>query len=1195
MKYKKSMLKAVLLMLPIMVALTVWGIKISASEHNEVLTSMTVVDDQDNPLTKEIGMWDRFRIMGTFKLPDSGVKKGDTTRIEYPDKIRYSSPNTTFEMRSPDGNVIANVSVDPTTRIMTLTYTDYAENQDGVSGRFHFDAQINFNVLRDKQRLAFDFGSGDRIVKSNEVTFSGIVRPVGTPIVKSGWLTSNDSQSISYYIAINRNKANLSNLVFMDQLQNVAGQVDLSTLSIWKGDWQVNAQGVDFELVGQRDVTNQYKSLVEVSGDGQSFKIPFGTVGSNEGFILRYQVRLNYKPIAREVFDNRATITADNGVRSTVSERVTYDQAGGQSEGYQFTIQVRKENEEGLPLANARFQVIRKSNQRVVGTITTDATGTGRLTGLLQTDYQLKEIQAPQGYELSTELTEVSEDEFVTDKTAVKTIVNHLEKTEFVLTKKWEGDQPANRPEVSFQLKRDGQAYGVAKTINAGAEDVSTLIWKDLPKYQEDNKTLSTYSVEEVSVPSGYTVQLSDETGTSATITNSYRIKSAKIDISADKVLQGRDDKPLAEDEFSFTLTSESGNHIYQSSNKADGSVEFKDVIIEKAGTHRFTLAEVRGTDSQITYDDKLYPVIVEAIDNGDGTLTTKVISEPVTLTNTYVSSSISIPVTKNWEDGQDQDGKRRPVTVHLYADGADTGQKLTLTAENNWRGSFVDVPAERAGREIVYTVSEEPIDGYIQTSIDGDAQAGFTITNSRTPETITINAKKNWDDGNNQDGRRPSKIILRLLADGVVVAENEVSPSADGQWVTSFENRPKYQQGREITYTIDEVAVAEYTTTINDFTVTNSRQPAKVDYEVTKVWSDNGNQDGKRPDSIRVQLYKSVGGSVPTVVEGNVLTLSSVDQRNSNVWVSSFKDLPKYDNGQEITYSVKEDTTTLPAGYQSTVSGQTITNSYQPETVRISGIHTWEDFDNKDKVRPDTVTVDLLGENDQVIESKQVSSDLDGNWTFDFDNLPKYSQGQEIPYQINVREVAQYTTKITEDNQNKGQYHIEHKYDSPLISIDGQVRWIDDNNKAGKRPDTVTITLLANGKAIGTTTTSAMDGWLYKFSDLERYQDGSEITYSISATAATDYKISISGFVITELYQPTDIQVPILGTTSDTPSLTVPHSSSDRVNSASRVKKNQTILPKTGEVNSVILWLFAMMMFLLSILVVRHNVGERY
>ena len=86
----------------------------------------------------------------------------------------------------------------------------------------------------------------------------------------------------------------------------------------------------------------------------------------------------------------------------------------------------------------------------------------------------------------------------------------------------------------------------------------------------------------------------------------------------------------------------------------------------------------------------------------------------------------------------------------------------------------------------------------------------------------------------------------------------------------------------------VTEEAVAEYESTITDFTITNKYAPKEIDYKVTKVWNDANNQDGKRPESVTVQLYKKVGDADPVAVEGKKLTLTAKDKTDANTWVAS-------------------------------------------------------------------------------------------------------------------------------------------------------------------------------------------------------------------------------------------------------------------------------------------------------------------
>ena len=359
---------------------------------------------------------------------------------------------------------------------------------------------------------------------------------------------------------------------------------------------------------------------------------------------------------------------------------------------------------------------------------------------------------------------------------------------------------------------------------------------------------------------------------------NTYTPAGAtSVTLGAKKVLEGKD---LEAGKYSFELKKEDGSVVETVKNAADGTVTFSPISYDESqvGTHKYTISEVAGSEAGITYDKTVQEVevTVEKVSVTELKATASKEAKDLVFTNKYTPAKTQVSVKKAWDDKDNQDGKRpSSVTVKLLADGQDTDKTLELNAANGWTGSFTDLDADKGGTPIQYTVVEVTVPGYT-SKVTGDAASGFTITNSYSPETVNVKATKNWDDANNQDGKRPTKITINLLADGQKVASKEVQEAADGTWTVEFTKLAKYKAGKEIKYTVTEEAVAEYESTITDFTITNKYEPKEIDYKVTKVWNDANNQDGKRPESVTVQLYKKVGDADPVAVEGKKLTLTA-------------------------------------------------------------------------------------------------------------------------------------------------------------------------------------------------------------------------------------------------------------------------------------------------------------------------------
>ena len=636
--------------------------------------------------------------------------------------------------------------------------------------------------------------------------------------------------------------------------------------------------------------------------------------------------------------------------------------------------------------------------------------------------------------------------------------------------------------------------------------------------YSESDIKKGNFTVTEVQAPEGYELNPTPfemtvgQDGAIKTVTN--KRSKAKVKIKANKKLTGRE---LKAEEFEFTLTDQDGKVKETVKNDKDGNIAFSELEFDKAGTYTFKIAEKAGSDTSIKYDTKTVTATVTVADKGKGALEATVsYDDEKAFENTYTPAKTEVSVKKVWKDENNQDGKRpSSVTVKLLADGQDTGKTLELTEANGWAGSFKDLDADKGGTPIQYTVVEVTVPGYT-SEVTGDAASGFTITNSYLPETVVVKATKNWDDANNQDGKRPTKITINLLADGQQVDSKEVQAAADGTWTVEFTKLAKYKAGKEIKYTVTEEAVAEYEATITDFTITNKYAPKEIDYKVTKVWNDANNQDGKRPESVTVQLYKKVGDADPVAVEGKKLTLTAKDKTDANTWVASFTNLPQYEAGKEITYSIDE--VDVPAGYKASVTGQVVTNTHDVETVVLSGTKVWKDNNNQDGKRTTSVKVQIIN-GDKVVQEIEVSEKT--GWKFESKKLPKYENGKEIKYTVKETAMTEYKATITTDKD--GKYTITNEHTPEKTAVKGHKIWKDEDNKDGIRPASITVKLLADGKETGqTATVSETSGWTYEFTGLDRYQEGKEIAYTVEEVNVPDgYTASVEGYNITNTHTP--------------------------------------------------------------------------
>ena len=476
------------------------------------------------------------------------------------------------------------------------------------------------------------------------------------------------------------------------------------------------------------------------------------------------------------------------------------------------------------------------------------------------------------------------------------------------------------------------------------------------------------------------------------------------------------------------------------------------------------------------------------------------------------VNPDVTINVNKNWQDNDNQDGKRpEKITVELYRNNENEPvETVTIDASSDWKYVFSKLPKyDENKNEITYRVVEETVPEYDTEYEISDN--GVEIYNHHTPEKVSVEGSKTWNDEENQDGKRPESITVRLFADGTEVTSKTVT--ANDNWSWSFTGLDKYNSGTEIVYTISEDTVADYTTVVDGYNITNTHTPEKISISGSKTWDDADNQDGKRPSSITVRL----------LADGRVVSHKKITEKDN--WSWNFEDLPVYEKGEKITYTIKEDSV---ENYETKLDGYNIINTHKTETTSVSGTKTWNDNNNQDGVRPDSITVELLktvnGTTTSMGENyKQVltGNKLDYSWS----NLPVYEAGKRITY--TVKEAGEKDGKIVGKNGEK--YTVEYDstgmnitntYTPKTTSVSGTKTWVDYDNKYNSRPESITINLLANGgKVDSKTITPQNDSWTYKFEDLPVYKNGQKITYTISEDTVSGYKSKVTGYNVTNTY----------------------------------------------------------------------------
>ena len=263
---------------------------------------------------------------------------------------------------------------------------------------------------------------------------------------------------------------------------------------------------------------------------------------------------------------------------------------------------------------------------------------------------------------------------------------------------------------------------------------------------------------------------------------NTYSVKPVEDQITATKVLTGRD---LKEGEFSFELV-EGNKVVAKGTNAADGTIAMDKITYDKPGTHTYTLREKlpneAGLSNGITYDKTNYTIKTSVIDNGDGTL--------------KVTHTLEGPETARFENKYNTAPNKSSVTDQITATKTLTGRDLK---EGEFSFELVegnDVVARGTNAadgkitmdKITYTAAGEHT--YILRETKVDADNGITYSTAAYTIVTTVT-----DDGN---GKLTVKHELQDVEKAIF--ENAYSVTPVNSSVTDQITATKSLTGRDMT-----------------------------------------------------------------------------------------------------------------------------------------------------------------------------------------------------------------------------------------------------------------------------------------------------------------------------------------------------------------------------------------------------------
>lgn len=221
---------------------------------------------------------------------------------------------------------------------------------------------------------------------------------------------------------------------------------------------------------------------------------------------------------------------------------------------------------------------------------------------------------------------------------------------------------------------------------------------------------------------------------------NTYKINSAggtgegyKFKIKIKK--ENEKGEPLKNAEFDV-IRIRSGVVVGQLVTDDNGLAEINQLLKDKY--------EIKETKAPEGYEKLTKTIVVKPEDFAGGKIAYKVIKN-----KKVKGQKIFIEGQKIWKDNNNKDGKRpKQIVVNLFKNGNKIATKI-VKKEDGWKWKFEGLDKYEGGKEIKYTVKEEPVGKGYKSFVSGNAKKGFVITNvRRTKSMISSGGRDNESPG---------------------------------------------------------------------------------------------------------------------------------------------------------------------------------------------------------------------------------------------------------------------------------------------------------------------------------------------------------------------------------------------------------------------------------------------------------------
>ena len=803
--------------------------------------AINITGQSITPTKSPVDQYTDINVNMNFSVP-STAKTGGQAIISLPKNLKFVS-DTNFNVMSSDNKIVAKAVLNAASKTITLTYTDYVTKKSDITGSLFFNVRVSPDTAS-PSKVPINISVNNKNIPVGNVNF--VVDPGKSDKVldKVSWNTqklADGGITRDYEVRVNAENKPLTNAIVLDKLSTDGMSYVKDSFVVKKGTWAVSSN----HKLGLNNAT-RVNVPVNFDASQKSFQVNLGNVAANEGYSIYYKVKIAKTPENGQQFLNNVTLKADK-VTETKNNPFVYQNAGGEAEGYNYSVKIKKvDSETNAALAGASFNVIRTSTNETVKSVTTDANGEALIDGLLNTEYKLVETKAPEGYQLNKEAIVVKTTDFNTSKIALKTISNKKIPKEptptnatIELDKQLSGRDLVDG-EFNFELYEGSNKIQTVSNKN-GKITFDAISYKEVGEHtytvkevKGDNSTIAyDSSSKQVTVKvtkDGDKLKSEVVYPDGNTFNNKFTPNAANATIELDKALSGRD---LVDGEFSFELYE--GSSKLQTTTNKNGKVTFDSISYKEVGEHTYTIKEVKGDNSTVAYDSTAKEVTVKVTRDGDNLKTEVVYPESKTFNNTFTPNAANATI----ELDKALSGRDLVNGEFKFVLKDDQGNQVGSEATNqNGKITFPSIKFEKEG---TYNYSVKEIKGENNTINYDESEKHVTI--NVTKDGNNLKAEVVYPDGKtfnntftpnatNASIELDKKLDGRDLVDGefsfdLYEGSNKLQTVTNKNGKVAFDSI-SYKEVGEHTYTVKEVEG-------NNSTITYDKSEKQVTVKVTR------------------------------------------------------------------------------------------------------------------------------------------------------------------------------------------------------------------------------------------------------------------------------------------------------------------------------------------------------------------------